>query len=557
MQQDCWLRARGWALLAVLISTVYPRVLLLGEFPHMDEGFYAYWAAFFYQSLSQGQGLPDFGGFMLYPLLLSWLCALPGNTLVWLRLADMLVAAWAGWLFCRLLVRESRSVEGGIFLALAFLSTMNIQSFIDLGFKNSFFAAYIPLLMAVELVRGQDAHSPHWFAAGALTALGVLLREPFVIFAVAGAAAAWAGRGPQALWRYVAGGCFCGVLALALFGFLRGDVTELIQSYMQAGAVYEAEAGHTWRNFVSNGMKSVEKCRPLLLLTGSAIIVIWCQTTRGTRGRAWFWLLVALLPLLEPLCKIGFMYHFAVVLPGCAGLCALAWSKIPPLSSLLECLCKLGPVRRFAAVLPECKGLRDIACKVPPVFSRLRGMAAPAFLLTVLTMFLVLPERGTAAMTLDMLRSFPSTGWPEKYVSKSNTLLAGKAIRAVLPPGGSLSISGFMFFLYPVTGALPPSPAMSDLSRTLIFSGYDTSRFEYMLYKMPPDVLVIAETYDDHIAIFTKELEESVRKSGRYIRTAEIPIDKKKNFGYIGFTVYRRVASSTGQSQLDTLKNPG
>ena len=71
-QQDCWLRARGWGVLAVLVSTVYPRVISLGAFPHMDEGFYAYWAQLFHQHLAQGQGMPDAGGFMLYPLLLSW-----------------------------------------------------------------------------------------------------------------------------------------------------------------------------------------------------------------------------------------------------------------------------------------------------------------------------------------------------------------------------------------------------------------------------------------------------------------------------------------------------
>lgn len=511
--QDVWLHARGWGLLAVLISTVYPRTLSLGAFPHMDEGFYAYWAQFVHQSLSQGQGLPDAGGFMLYPLLLSWLCALPGNTFVWLRLADMLVAAWAGWLFCRLLVRESQSVTGGILLALAFLTAMNRPAVIDEGFKNSIFAAYIFLLLALDLVRAQDAHSPRWFAVGVLTALSVLLREPFAVFAVAGAAAIWVGYGVRALWRYVAGGCLGGILILALVGFLRGGVAELIQSYVQAGAVYSADAGQTWSLFVHSGLKSLIAFWPLLLLTMGAAIVFWRQTARGSRGRAWFWLAMALLPLLEPLSKPGFVYHFAVALPGCAGLCALGWSKFPHTSP------------------------------------RLRRKGVIALCLAWFIMVLALPGIGQARMTLDTLRSFPSPGWPEKYISESNTLLAGKAVRAVLPSDGSLSISGFMFFLYPVTGALPPCPAMSDLSRTFIFSGYDPSRFENMLRKAPPDVLVIAEAHADHAAVFTKELQNAVTKTGLYVRAAEIPVDKKKDYGWIGCTVYRRVLSSAGQTQ--------
>lgn len=512
--QDAWLRARGWGLLTVLVSTVYPRAVSLGAFPHMDEGFYAYWAQFVYQSLVQGQGLPDAGGFMLYPLLLSWLCALPGNTLVWLRLGDMLAAAWAGWLFCRLLVRESQSVTGGILLALAFLTAMNRPAVIDEGFKNSIFAAYIFLLLALELVRERDSLSSRWFIAGILTALGVLLREPFAVFAVAGAAAVWAGYGMRALWRYVVGGCLGGILVLALVGFLRGGVAELIQSYVQAGAVYGADAGQTWSLFVHSGLKSLIAFWPLLLLTMGAAIVFWRQTARGARGRAWFWLAMALLPLLEPLSKIGFVYHFAVALPGCAGLCALGWSKLP--------------------------------CFSP----RLRRKSVVALCLAWFIMFLAMPGIGQARMTLDTLRSIPSPGWPEKYISESNTLLAGKAIRAILPPGGSLSISGFMFFLYPVTGALPPCPAMSDLSRTFIFSGYDPSRFGNMLRENPPDVLVIAETQNDHSAVFTKELQDAVAKTGLYVHAAEIPVDKKKDYGWIGCTVYRRTPFSAGQTQL-------
>ena len=497
-------RSGVWSLLVVFVSTVCPRLISLGSFPYMDEGFYAYWAQFIHRSLAQGQGLPDAGGFMLYPLLLSWLCALPGNALVWLRLADMLVAAWAGWLFCRLLVRESRSAVGGMLLAMAFLTAMNLPAVIQAGFKNSIFAAYIPLFLALDLAREKDERSPSWFAAGVLTALGVLLREPFAIFAVAGAVAVWLGRGPRALWRYVAGGFFGGLLLLALTGLLRGGVAELIQFYVQTGAIYGPEAGRVWHKFVNNGQGALREFWPLLLLTAGAAILFWRQTARGTRGRAWFWLVLALLPLLEPLSKIGFVYHFAVVLPGCAGLCALTWGRV----------------------------LR--------VSSRLRRGGVVALCLAWVILLAALPGMGQARMTLDVLGAFPSPVWPERYIPESNTLLAGRAIRAALPPSGTLSISGFMYFLYPVTGALPSGPAMSDLSRTFILAGCDPFRFEKTLCENPPDVLVVGETHGEHSAIFTEALQHAVEKSGLYVRVAEIPIDRKKNYGWIGCAVYRR-----------------
>lgn len=223
---------------------------------------------------------------------------------------------------------------------------------------------------------------------------------------------------------------------------------------------------------------------------------------------------MALLPLLEPLSKIGFVYHFAVALPGCAGLCALAWGRALPASS------------------------------------RLRRGSAVALCLAWAIMFLALPGMGQARMTLDVLRAFPSPGWPEKYIAESNTLLAGRAVRAALPPHGSLSVSGFMYFLYPVTGALPSSPAMSDLSRTFILTGYDLPCFEKVLSEEPPDVLVVGETHNEHSAIFTESLREAVKKSGLYVRAAEIPIDGKRNYGWIGCTVYRR-ALSFPEERLD------
>lgn len=494
-----------WPLLVVLISTVTPRLLSLGGFPNMDAGFYAYWAQCIQQSLAQGQGLPDAGGLMLYPALLSWLCAMPGNTLVWLRLADMLAAAWAGWLLCRLLQCESRSAVAGVLLALAFLAAMNAPEVIDAGFKNSIFAAYIPLFLALRLAETRDARSPRWFAVGALTALGVLLREPFVPFALAGAAAVWIGRGPRAFWRYAAGGLFCGLLFLALAGFLRGDVTQLFRSYLDAGSLYAQEAGRVGHNFYAYGKNFLYLAGPVLVLSAVSMGLLCRGGSRPTCGRALFWLALALLPLLEPMTKIGFAYHFAVTLPACAGLCALAWSRRGDFPL---------PLRRASA------GLAALAC--------------------LLQLYMALPGVGQARISLETLRAWPAPGWPAALAPLSNTLLAGEAVRAVLPPGGSLSSSAFAYFLYPVTGALPSGPAMSDLSRTYIAVGNDVSRLAAVLRVDPPDVLAVGFAVDEHAASFTREIIEAVRQSGLYAFVATIPVDKSKNYGWMGYHIYNR-----------------
>lgn len=495
-----------WPLLVVLISTVGPRLLSLGGFPNMDAGFYAYWAQYIQQSLAQGHGLPDAGGLMLYPALLSWLCVLPGNTLIWLRLADMLAAAWAGWLLCRLLQRESRSAVAGVLLALAFLAVMNAPEVIDAGFKNSIFAAYIPLFLALRLAETQDARSPCWFGAGALTALGVLLREPFVVFALAGAVAVWIGRGPRAFWRYAAGGLFCGLLFLALAGFLRGGVTQLLRSYLDAGSLYAQEAGRVGHNFYVYGKNFLlYLAGPVLLLSTVSMGLLCRSGSRQSFGRALFWLALALLPLLEPMSKIGFAYHFAVTLPGCAGLCALAWSRRGDFPL---------PLRRASV------GLAALVC--------------------LLQLYMVLPGAGQARISLETLRAWPAPVWPAALAPLSNTLLAGEAVRAVLPPGGSLSSSAFSYFLYPVTGALPSGPAMSDLSRTYIAVGNDVSRLAAALRADPPDVLAVGFAAAAHAASFTREIIEAARQSGLYALVATIPIDKSKNYGWMGYHIYSR-----------------
>ncbi len=504
-----------WPFFVVLISTICPRMITLGFFPYMDEGFYAYWSQFMQHSLAQGQGVPDAGGFCLYSLLLSPVCALPGNVLIWLRLSDMLIAVWAGWLLCRLLERESRSAVGGMLLGLAFLCAMNAPPVIQAGYKNSIFAAYVPLFLALNLGWKNGRVTTCWYVAGGLTALAVLLREPFVVFAVVGTVAVWLGHGPRAVWRYVAGGLLTGLFILALFVLLRGGIATLLQSYLNAEAVYGPEVARTWNKFVSNGIMSVRAFWPLLLLTTAAFWLLFRPHGKhgnDFRGQVWFWLALILAPLLEPLLKIGFVYHFAVSLPGCAGLCALAWKR---------------EIRRFPGFRKGGIILTCLACLV-----LITGMPGPA----------------AARMTLETLRAFPAPGWPARFMVQSNTLLAGAVIQKIMPSGGMLSVSGFMHFLYPVTGFLPPDPALSDLSRSLIMVGYDQARLAALLRENPPDVVVVGMTHEEHSAIFTDALIKVIELSGRYTRQSVIPVDKDKNYGWIGCIIYRKIVPAVENS---------
>ena len=438
---------------------------------------------------------------MLYPALLSWLCALPGNYLIWLRMGDMLVAAWACWLFCRLLERESRSHLGGMLLGLILCLALNHPAVIQAGFKNSIFAAYIPLLMAVQLARTKNPENPAWLTAGMLTALGVLLREPFAIFAVVGVMAVWLGHGWNAAWRYVAGGLLGGLLILCLVGMLRGGISTLLYSYIQSGAFYGPEAERTWHSFVRYGLRTLAMFWPLFVLTILAILVI-VKSPEKSAGRVLFWVAAAVLPLLEPLSKLGFVYHFAVMLPGCAGLCALAW-------------------RKLELYVPHWKN---------------KALSAIGLTCMFMAVFIVRPG---LSQTLAVWRNHPSPYWSTEVSQQSNTLLAAAKLRTLVPHGGTLSISGFTYLFYPATGMQPPSPLLSDLSRTFILCDYNKECLLHKIQENPPDIIVIAQTEKEHAAIFSEDLKSVVDMSGIYNKVADIPEDMSKNYGWLGYSIYQ------------------
>lgn len=143
----------------------------------------------------------------MYPLLLCWLCALPGKTLVWLRVADLGVALGSAWLFCRYILRKAGRISPGLGIAFVFLCGMNMEAVIDGGFKNSIAAAWMPIFAALLLYRkGCAPTSPRWFFMGCLLAVATLLREPFAGFALLGCAPVVFLGGARALLRYMAGG---------------------------------------------------------------------------------------------------------------------------------------------------------------------------------------------------------------------------------------------------------------------------------------------------------------------------------------------------------------
>lgn len=495
-----------WPALIILLAVILPRLAALGDFPHMDDGYHAFMAQYIHHSYAQGNGFPaEMSGFKLFNVLFAWVWSLPGNALVWLRLADLLFAAIAGWLFCALLVGVSKRKTLGLLLALAFLIGLNLPGAIDSGYKNSFSPAFACFFAALLLVRDARPGSQRWLWAGVLAATATLFRETFFFFPLLGCAALLYARQFRSLWLFVIGGAAGGLFIFAISALARGQFLEIFDYYLFYGKIYVPEAGRRLHKFMSNGVKAILVYWPLIALFLLALLAsARLAAKRWFDGRSLFWIMAALLPLLEPFMKIGFLYHFSVCLPGLAGYCA--WTANRASENKTEI--KAGA---WASAIAAC-------CLAP----------------------LLALQFAKAPTTLAVFRAFPAQGWPAEIASQSTTLEAATKIKKLLPPGGTTASTGFAYFIFPASQTLPPTLALGDLSRTYIFSDYDPEKFRQRLAQAPPDLILLAKAIGDHSAIFRPELAAILEADPNYRLVDEVRQDLAKDYGWLGYDIYRR-----------------
>ena len=528
-------RLRLLLFLVLLVSTFYPRLVLLGSLPAMDEGYYGWQAHEMYEYLLQGRALPA-GALNLYPLLLCWLCALPGKTMLWFRAADLVVALVSAWLFCGCILRKSGAPYAGLAIAFVFLCAMNMEPVINGGFKNSIAAAWIPIFVALSLYHEDcPATSPRWYFMGALLAVATLLREPFFLFALLGCAPVAFLGGLRALARYVAGGLCAGCLIILPVCLAHENFGDVFRAYFQATDVYTIQAGRVFHNFVANGWMGAKLFICPIFLTLAGLILSWRafpESTGQTRGPAMaesalaqsgrrrffyeniFWMAAFLLPLLEPLLKIGFLYHFAVALPGLGIFCALRWSCIP---------CALFTERKYL--------LRLL-------------LAGPA----LASLFFLPPITGMGD-SLENIAAIGEQSWAEPQAAASNTLHVARIIQQNLEKGATVSSSGFTYFLYGASGFYPPLHGpfaevdrhrLSDLSRSFRALGASPEKLATALRLNPPDIIVIARAISHHEPDHHEELEKAVNMTGLYSPLATVPPAPAKNYGWLGYKIFKK-----------------
>ncbi|MBQ9537258.1 MAG: hypothetical protein IJU79_05655 [Desulfovibrionaceae bacterium] len=508
-------------ILVLFVGVVIPRLLVLGQFPYMDEGYYIYQAQQIFEHVVNTKHLPGVGGCNLYAILLAPFCALPGNIFVWLRLIDLVFALGAGICFYKLLYLLCRRHSLALIVDCLFLLAMNVPDVIQAGVKNSFFVAYMFLFAAwisllkpqkLELVQigvysvwGYELITPthRFFWAGVFTAIGVLLREPFLVYAVWGAIAIWRGFGLHRAIIYCLGGLLTACICFLILFEARQSLTGLILAYTDSQAIFKAESARIYENLMHYGARFLQDFWPLILLTVLASLGLCSKQNRTQKKTAIFCGSLLVAPFFEICSKIAFTYHFAMLLPALCCLLVLGLNALRKSSKLFTHYGKMLIALSFVALILVNYDFKNIK------------------------------------MTVDVLKAFPTFNWSKSLQDESNTLLAAQIIQKL--PGKTLVVSGFMHFLYPATRLLPPNSDLDDLSRVYLRNKCDQEKLREILLRAKPDIVVIAKTQEkDHVAIFTEELSQVIAKIDAYNLVQEIKVDQKKNYGWIGCSIYQR-----------------
>jgi hypothetical protein len=119
-------------------------------------------------------------------------------------------------------------------------------------------------------------------------------------------------------------------------------------------------------------------------------------------------------------------------------------------------------------------------------------------------------------------------------------LLAASEIKKVIPENGTLSISGFMYALYPLTGHLPPSRFLDNLSMTSILLNFSVPAIRQALLDCAPDVIMTTTRTDWVTGGGRERLLEAVIGTGIYEMVKEIPVSNKRHYGGFGGLIFQK-----------------
>ena len=448
------------AITLAILTTGFLRLQLFSGVPAPDDGFYIFHSQYIYYALTHGQDLKTMT-LSLYQFMTAWVYGLEVNQYILLRLIDGLVAVAASIILFKVILKESGNTLFTAILATALFIIMNDIENIAYGFRNSIWAAYLPLFTALLVWQNASKEDKYsFYLIGGLVSLGVLLREPFLPFFLLAGISILIGYGWRVLIKYLIGSAVVGFSVLAVMLMFRGwDLFDLINSYhLRLGAI---------GTLVIKFPMAIIKANWFILTTASIsfiyLIKLYCADKKSVNmSRVYFWLVIALLPLVEYYTKLGLPYHMANTLIGFSGLTAIGWQYLEKQES--------RKINKSSIIII---GLLSLIVILPTIN---RTLIKSSYIYGPID----------AIKWVKASDSFRGG----QMIERSQYLKVAAKVYGLTRSDSTLAVSGFWQPLFPLTGLLPPTFALSHLRSLYLEHNYDQNKVIEVIKKYQPTVIV-------------------------------------------------------------------
>ena len=225
-------------------------------------------------------------------------------------------------------------------------------------------------------------------------------------------------------------------------------------------------------------------------------------------NRFFFWLALAIVPIIEPLTKLGFDYHFANSIPGLAGISAMGW--------------------------------RYVTLNEPKIIKK--------YLMVAIIILCISGVYGNTVKTLNInvyhkenaIKDAYDQLWKNNYseieiIKKSNFLIAADMLKQLSNKDSTLATAGFAQVLFPLTGLLPTSLKMYDLRSAYLQLNWNEDEFVSLLKKEKPTIIFPT----NQVLPGIKNLTRAIARTNLYERVAILSYSPNVYYKSIYGDIYR------------------
>tara|TARA_B110000003_G_scaffold202077_1_gene200729 strand:- start:8559 stop:10196 length:1638 start_codon:yes stop_codon:yes gene_type:complete len=506
------------AIIVAILTTGFLRLQLFSGLPEADGGVYTFASQYIYNHLLAGEAIAN-TPLYLYQFLTSWVYGLEVNQYVLLRLIDGLVAIAASVILFKVILKESGSNLFTVILMAALLIIMNDIEIILYGFRNSIWAAFLPLFSALLIWQNsykEDKYS--FYLIGGLVSLGVLLREPFLPFFLFSGFAILIAYGWRLLIKYLIGSAVVGFSILGFMLMFRGwDLIDLINSYLLLGGAIESGINVGWKF----PWQIIIKANWFIIFTATASILYILKLNFNKKfvnlRRFYFWAILVLIPLIEYWSKLGLPYHMANCLIGLAGLSALGWSYLQNNETI-------------------------------------RANRLSLIILGVMSMFIILPTvnnniiKSSHTFTIsDAIRWTKSSDSfrSKNMIERSQYIKVAAKVYSLSRENSTMAVSSFWQGIYPLTKLpLPKSSStgksnfnLSTMRALYINYGYDKNKMVQLLKDYQPTMIVTSIIEDGKTWRGEEDMPEIIMATNLYEIVDFVP----QQFTYEDFYITQEI----------------